>query len=53
MGAPPVRPPFDIEKRSGPGGIWDGGEAEALRVSPRAERANQTMEPLDVPLLWG
>ena len=27
----------------------DGGEAGARRVSPRAERANQTMEPLAVP----
>ena len=42
---PPPDPPFDIEKRRGIGGVVDGGEA----VARRAGRANQTMEPIEVP----
>ncbi|MCB1134148.1 MAG: transposase, partial [Verrucomicrobiae bacterium] len=46
---PPPEPPYDIEKRRRLVGVLDGGGAGARRVSPRAERANQTMEPLSCP----
>lgn len=48
----PPEPPYDIEKRRRLVGVLDGGEAGARRVSPRAERANQTMEPIRVPTLF-
>jgi hypothetical protein len=34
-----------VEQRRGVGGVLDGGEAEARRVSPLVERANQDLAP--------
>ena len=50
---PPPRPPFDLEKRRGLGGVLDGGEAGARRVSSPDGADESNMEPLDLPPQWG
>ena len=49
---PPPDPPFDIEKRRGSEAFWTEAKPQPAGRTRRAGRANQTLEPLNVPLHW-